>query len=365
MQERLENFLKKLNEQSIDSAFITSKANVYYLSNYYTDPHERIVGIYLSEKFDPIFLLPKMEESDARNAGWKYTILSYYDHENPWNLLKDYLNKQNHQPQSVALEQDHITMERYQAIQNTLPGSQFLDAKELLANLRVIKSEKELSLLKTAAELADFGIQTGVETIQEGVSELDLVATIEYSLKKQGIREMSFQTMALSGAKTASPHGNPSTSQLEKNGFVLFDLGVIYQGYCSDITRTVAFGNLTEEQKSIYETVLKAEEAAIERSTIGTSVGTIDQTARKIISDAGFGEYFTHRIGHGLGIETHEYPSMHGENKLPLQSGMTFTIEPGIYVPNVGGVRIEDMIYMTEEGPKTLTKYPKNLQIVN
>ncbi|MFD1415381.1 M24 family metallopeptidase [Oceanobacillus jeddahense] len=365
MSERINNLFAELKKKQADSCFISSKANVYYLSGYYTDPHERVIGIILMDEIDPIFLLPKMEEEDARNAGWEHLIVSYYDHENPWQVLQAFLKKQEKNPAVMAVEKDHLTVHRYNLLQEILPDTTYIDATDAIQNLRLIKSKKEHEYLRTAADLADLGVKTGVEALKEGVSELEVVATIEHSLKKQGIREMSFQTMALFGAKTASPHGNPDKTQLEKNSFVLFDLGVIYQGYCSDITRTVAFGDITDEQKQIYNTVLTANEKAIEASRAGTAVGELDKIARNYITEQGYGEYFTHRLGHGLGIETHEYPSMHSENTLAIQPGMCFTIEPGIYVPDVGGVRIEDMLFTTNYMPLELTKYPKTLQVIS
>lgn len=365
MSERINTLFAELKKQQADSCFISSKANVYYLSGYYTDPHERVIGIIVMDGIDPIFLLPKMEEEDARNAGWEHLIVSYYDHENPWHALQAFLKKQEKEPAVMAIEKDHLTLYRYNQLQETFPNAAYIDATPVIQNLRLIKSKKEHDLLRTAAELADLGVKTGVEALKEGVSELEVVAAIEHTLKKQGIREMSFQTMALFGSKTASPHGNPDKTQLEKNNFVLFDLGVIYQGYCSDITRTVAFGNITDEQKQIYDTVLEAQERAIDASRTGTAVGELDKIARNYITEQGYGEYFTHRLGHGLGIETHEYPSMHSENTLPIEPGMCFTIEPGIYVLGVGGVRIEDMLFTTNYMPLELTKYPKTLQVIS
>ncbi|MFD1851884.1 M24 family metallopeptidase [Oceanobacillus bengalensis] len=364
MATRMTDFLALLNKEGIDSALVTSTANFYYLSNYYTDPHERVIAVYVAANIDPVLLLPAMEANDAKACGWEFEIIGYYDHEDPWQLLLQYLEKNGKVPQSVAMEQDHITLERYKAIKGIFPDVEIFDAKEMLANLRVIKTKKEYTLLKEAAALADFGVKTGVEAIKEGVSELALVAQIEYELKKQGVQQMSFSTMALSGAKTASPHGTPSSKEITSGDLVLFDLGVVYEGYCSDITRTVAFQSITEEQRKIYDTVLAAEQHAINASTLGTPVGKIDKAARDTIANAGFGEYFTHRIGHGLGIETHEYPSMHANNETALQPGMCYTIEPGIYIPNVGGVRIEDMIFTTDKGAEVLTKFPKELVIV-
>ena len=175
---------------------------------------------------------------------------------------------------------------------------------------------------------------------------------------------MSFSTMVLFGEKSADPHGNPGLRQLKEGDFVLFDLGVVLDGYCSDITRTVAFGDINEQQREIYDTVLKAELAALEQSKPGTRIGDLDMTARDIITKAGYGDYFPHRIGHGLGISVHEFPSMSQNNDGILKEGMVYTIEPGIYVPGVGGVRIEDDVVVTKDGYKTLTNYPKELQII-
>ncbi|WP_099158773.1 M24 family metallopeptidase [Virgibacillus ndiopensis] len=364
MTSRLETLLEKMNDSNLDGMLVTSTANFYYLSNYYTDPHERVIALYISKFNDPLLILPAMESEDARKAGWEFEILGYSDHENPWELFDKFLKKAGKIPQTLGIEHDHITLERFNHVKHILPQATIHNAQDMLANLRVIKSKKEYTLLKQAASLADFGVETGIKAIQEGVSELEIIAKIEYELKKQGIQGMSFSTMALSGTKTASPHGNPGMKKIEKGDLMLFDLGVIYEGYCSDITRTVAYKSITDEQRQIYNTVLDAEKKAIEASRVGTPVGKIDMVARNHIEQAGYGEYFTHRIGHGLGIETHEYPSMHSKNELALQEGMCYTIEPGIYVPNTGGVRIEDMIYMTAKGPEQLTKSPKELTII-
>lgn len=363
--QRINNLHKKMKKQGVDSLFITSKANVYYFSGYYTDPHERLVSIYIHKNNDPLLIVPTMEVEDTKAAGWTYDILHYGDHENVWKKFLDYVTKKNSIPKNLGLEFDNLSFERYQLLKQIFPEMNPVNVQEILAEIRLIKSKDEYTLLQEAAELADYGVEVGKQAIQEGATELEIIAEIEYALKKKGVLEMSFSTMALTGKKTASPHGTPSLDKVERGDFVLFDLGVVHKGYCSDITRTFAYHSLSEEQEKIYKTVLKAQEEAILASQLGTKIGQIDRTAREIITEAGYGKYFTHRIGHGLGIDVHEYPSMHQENTLLLKAGMCFTIEPGIYMPNVGGVRIEDMIFMTEEGPKTLTKFPKSLQILD
>ncbi|GIO27826.1 M24 family metallopeptidase [Ornithinibacillus bavariensis] len=365
MSNRIVALINELQNNKLESILITSPANVYYMSNYYTDPHERVVAVYVTEAHDPVLILPAMEKEDAKAAGWNYPMIDYHDHEDPWELFLAFLNKQGKIPNSLGVEEDYLTLSRFQSLQAILPETKVINKQEVVATLRVIKNDTEYEYLKRAAELADLGVQTGINALKEGISELEVIAAIEYELKKHGVQGMSFSTMALFGKKTASPHGTPGSAKLESGDLVLFDLGVIYNGYCSDITRTVAFKSITAEQEKIYNTVLDGQLKAIEASQLGTPVGNIDKAARDHIAEKGYGEYFNHRIGHGLGIETHEYPSLHGKNTLPLQKGMCYTIEPGIYVPQIGGVRIEDMVFMTDTGAEILTKFPKKLQIIN
>src|SRR5690606_7433364 len=337
--------------------------NVFYLTNFYTDPHERLLGLFVFQDEEPILICPKMEVAQAQNAGWQYEIIGYNDTDNPWQLIQRSLAKRNVTVSTLALEKEHLNVERFEQLQRLFPSATFVSAEDKLNTLRMIKDEKEISILQEAAKLADYAVEVGVEAIAEGKSELDIIATLEFELKKKGVRQMSFDTMVLTGLKTAAPHGKPGLETIKKGDFVLFDLGVIVDGYCSDITRAVAFGDISENQRQVYDTVLKAQLASIQACKPGTRVADIDIAARSIISDAGYGEYFTHRIGHGLGIDVHEFPSMNETNDMPLQKGMVFTIEPGIYVPEIGGVRIEDDMLITADGAQTLTSFPKELII--
>ncbi|MBA2871737.1 Xaa-Pro dipeptidase [Anoxybacillus calidus] len=364
MNQRLQNLSIWLKENDISFAFITSTPNVFYLSNFYSDPHERLLALIAFPDKEPILVCPQMEVLQAKQAGWDYHIIGYSDIDNPWELVSKYINNQKVHVSKIAVEKSHLTMERYEQIHTYFPDTSFLNVEEKLRELRMIKDEKEIAILRQAAELADFGVETGVKALAEGKTELEIIAAIEFELKKKGVREMSFATMVLTGEKTAAPHGVPGLAPIKKGDFVLFDLGVVLDGYCSDITRTVAFGEANGQQKEIYETVLKAQIAAIHACKPGIEIGQIDKAARTVIEQAGYGEYFTHRVGHGLGIDVHEYPSMNSTNTMPLQQGMVFTIEPGIYVPAIGGVRIEDDVFITKDGVEILTKYPKELQII-
>jgi Xaa-Pro dipeptidase len=364
LQKKLDDIAKWLKENNAEVCFLTSTENVFYISGFYSDPHERLLGVVIFQEEEPFLICPGMEVSDARNAGWPYEIIGYSDIDNPWELVHRAVMKRIKAVSAIAIEKEHMNVERFEALKGVFDSPNFLAAEEKLRSLRMIKDEKELAKLREACELADFAIQAGVEEIKEGKTELEVLAAVEYVLKKRGVQKMSFSTMVLTGKNGASPHGTPGLTKIQKGDLVLFDLGVVVDGYCSDITRTVAYGEISQSQLKIYETVLKAQLAAIEKIKPGVPCSEIDKTARKIIADAGYGEFFPHRLGHGLGISIHEYPSVTEKNGLLLQEGMVFTVEPGIYVPDVAGVRIEDDVLVTSNGVELLTKFPKELQII-
>lgn len=364
MQQRALKFSQWMKVNGIDVSIITSTENVFYLSGFYSDPHERVLGLILFQEEEPILVCPAMEKEDAKESGWNYDIIGYNDIENPWELVGKAIHARIQSVSRVSIEKEHMNVARLEAISSLLPHAEFLSAEEKLRKLRMIKDAKEISILREACKLADYAVEVGCAEINEGKSEIEIVAAIEYELKKKGVTDMSFATMVLTGTNGASPHGTPGSTKIQKGDLVLFDLGVIVDGYCSDITRTVAYGDINDKQKEIYDTVLKAQLAAIEASKPGVTCADVDSIARRTISDAGYGEYFPHRLGHGLGIGVHEYPSLTETNPLALEAGMVYTIEPGIYVPNVAGVRIEDDVLVTENGVEILTKFPKQLQII-
>lgn len=364
MNQRLEQLQAWMKEQDIQISFITSSENVFYLSGYYCDPHERLLSLAVFQEEEPFLVCPAMEKPTARKSGWNYEIIGHSDIDNPWELIQGTMKKRINRVEKVAIEKGHMNVERFEELSRLFPGCTFVAAEEKLHSLRMIKDQSELKTIEKAAALADYAIEVGVSEIKEGKTELEVLAAIEYTLKQKGISEMSFATMVLTGDNAADPHGEPGSRKIQKGDLVLFDLGVVVDRYCSDITRTVAYGDISDKQKEIYDTVLKAQLTGIAASKPGVTAAEVDLAARKVIADAGYGEYFTHRLGHGLGIGVHEYPSITETNRLVLKEGMVYTVEPGIYVPEVAGVRIEDDIYITADGAKVLTKYPKELQIV-
>lgn len=280
-------------------------------------------------------------------------------------ILFDAAQEKMAQIQTLAIEKTHMIVERYDAINEFFGTPKIVGIDEKVNAMRVIKDGSELEILREAAALADYAIEVAAKTIREGITEIEVMTEIELALKRRGVTHMSFDTTVLTGDHAASPHGKTGDRKLQKGDLVLFDLGVVHRGYCSDITRTLALGEPGEEQKKVYNIVLEAEMAAVNAVKPGVTAAELDGIARNVITEAGYGEYFTHRLGHGLGISVHEFPSLHGSNDMKMEAGMVFTIEPGIYVPGKVGVRIEDDLAVTEDGVEILTKFPKELQIIN
>jgi Xaa-Pro dipeptidase len=358
--QQIQQFLK---EKNIDAAFVTTPDNVFYFSGFDSDPHERLLGVMIFQDAEPFIICPKMEVPDALAAGWSFEAVGHTDTDNAWHIVRDAIAARGVTISSMAIEKAHLTVERLEALTELYPSANFLRLDDQINAMRVIKSEDELEKLREAAKLADYAIEVGVNEIAEGKTEMEILNAIESAIKAKGY-SMSFDTMVLAGEKSASPHGVPGDRKIQKGDFILFDLGVIYEGYCSDITRTVAFGTPSDAQVDIYNTVRKANEDAIAAVKPGVRAMDLDKVARDVITDAGYGEYFTHRLGHGLGISVHEFPSINGANELALEPGTVFTIEPGVYKSDVTGVRIEDDVVVTDTGVEVLTKYTKELIIL-
>lgn len=349
---KIDEIIKVLQQQNADAAWITTPLNIYYFTGYRSEPHERLFALLIQADGEPVLFCPKMEVEEVKASPYEGKIIGYLDTQIPFDLYPQTFT-------TLLIESEHLTVKRQRELSQAFNVQVYSDIDQSIKDLRNIKSYEEVTKIKKAAELADKCIEIGVAYLKEGVEERDVVNHIENEIKKYGVNEMSFDTMVLFGDHAASPHGTPGNRKLQQNEYVLFDLGVVYEHYCSDMTRTVKFGNPSEDAQNIYKTVLKAEQSAIEAIKPGVMIKDIDKIARDIISEAGYGDYFPHRLGHGLGLEEHEYQDVSSANENPLEAGMVITIEPGIYVPDVAGVRIEDDILVTENGYEILTKYQK------
>ncbi|KRK45130.1 Xaa-Pro peptidase family protein [Dellaglioa algida] len=354
-----------LANNGTDIAYINDPMSIQYFTGFESDPIERVMALFVFADQDPFLFTPALEVEAAKDTGWKYPVYGYLDHEDAFAIIQSEINKRQNSPKKWAIEKGSLTVERYDAIRRIFPSAEFVaDATGFIETLKVIKTPDEIEKLKVAGKWADIAFEVGFKALQEGKTEQDIVAEIEYAMKKQGIMHMSFDTIVQSGKNAAEPHGFPKKDLIQPNALTLFDLGVISDGYISDASRTVAFGKPNEKSLEIHKVCLEAQLTAQAAAKPGMIAEDLDKIARDIIVNAGYGQYFIHRLGHGMGQSEHEFPSIMEGNKMELKPGMCFSIEPGIYIPGVAGVRIEDCIYLTENGNEPFTVTPKTLKTI-
>ncbi len=352
-----------LTDNNIGAAMITDPANVFYFTGFNSNPHERFMSLFIDMHADKTYLfVPALDKDAAIQASDITTIISISDEQIPFEVVRESVGELS---KTVGIEAKALSYYRYNSLLEFFPGVQVVDVQPFINKQRMKKSKEEIVKLLTAIEIIEKVLEEGIKKVKIGMSESEFTAELEFLMRKFGADGPSFSTIVLSGEKAALPHGSPGERKFQKGDYLLIDFGVIKDGYCSDITRTFIIGEASEQQKEIYDIVLQSNEAGINAVLAGVPVKTFDIEARNVIINSGYGEYFNNRVGHGLGIELHEEPSIHEKNEQIAEAGLVFTIEPGIYIPNVGGVRIEDTVYINEDGKaEVLSSFPRQLQIL-
>ena len=264
----------------------------------------------------------------------------------------------------VGFEDAYMTVQEYETYRSAL-SCDLVPAAQFLWDLRMVKDEEELEAMIAAQRIAEKALTDILEEVRPGVTEKEIAARLQYLMLHYGASDMSFDPIVVSGPNGSLPHGVPSEKTIQRGEFVTMDFGCIYHGYCSDMTRTVAVGYATEEMRKVYDTVLAAQKAGIAAARAGVTGQTVDGAARAVIDAAGYGKYFRHSFGHGVGVEIHEAPNASPMNDKPLPGGAVISAEPGIYLPGKLGVRIEDVILITEEGCRDITLAPKELLVLS
>jgi Xaa-Pro aminopeptidase len=265
----------------------------------------------------------------------------------------------------IGFEATSLTFSFYQFLLERLANQvELISLERELKNLRALKDAQELALIRTAIDISSKAFLHILGILKEGVQEREIALEMEFFMKHNGAEALGFDIIVASGRRSALPHGKASHKSIEKGDLILIDFGSGFQGYHSDQTRTVVCGQSSSEQKKIYQIVKEAQEKAMEEVRPDIPLHEVDAAARDHIRNQGYGEYFGHGTGHGIGLVVHEDPFVNSENKEFAQEGMIFTIEPGIYLPNWGGVRIEDMIRVTSHGAEILTYLPKELSVI-
>ena len=264
----------------------------------------------------------------------------------------------------VLVQSDHLTVSNFQKVQELFAGIEWIPVSGLLTKLIAQKTSDEVTKIRAAQAITDDVFTYLMKFIQPGMTEREIAAEIVYQHLKRGASAMSFEPIVAGGPNGALPHATPTKRKLQNGDLVVIDMGCFRDGYASDMTRTIAIGEPGEEARRAHEVVLKAQKAAIEQASPAMNTKELDAVARSVIDEAGYGEYFTHSLGHGVGLEIHEWPRVSWRTEDPLMAGMVVTVEPGVYIPGKFGIRIEDMVVLTEDGCEVLTKSSKELWLV-
>lgn len=351
MNKRLEKLQSLLEMEGIDAYFISKPSNVTYITGFTGEDSTAIVT-----KDKAFFITDSRYTEQAKAEVIDFAVVD--NNRDMFKAISDCISKIN--VKIVGFESDYLTYGTY----NTLVESnnvQFKPVRNLIESLRAIKDDKEIDNIKYAQKITEKAFDHVLKNIKVGMKERDVAAEMEFIMRKEGAEGTSFDTIVASGYRSALPHGEASNKVIENGDFVTFDFGCKYNGYCSDMTRTIVMGKATEKQKEIYGIVLKAQKNAIENLKANMKDFEGDNLARSVIEKEGYGKYFGHSLGHGVGLEIHEAPFMAKDKTDILRINMIVTVEPGIYIPDFGGVRIEDMVVIKENSVIDLTSSPKEL----
>jgi len=356
--ERRAKLCRKLDFDKAVFALITKPSHIFYFTGLYIVPYERFIGLVLSsESRKGCLIIPELEKGLPGNK--EIEIITYRDEEDPFlKLMKIIKNTR-----ALWVEKNGIsllTVEKIMSLKLNLED--IFDLGHVIEEMKMIKDVIEINALSTASQYADQILLKMKKAIRLEVSEKQIKYELLKNIaEKKGAQGEAFDIQVSAGPNSSRPHGVTGDRQLEKNDALLIDFGVNYAYYKSDMTRTFFMGHPGRQMEEIYHTVLEAQRNAIAAITPGRPIREIDLAARETIEAKGYGEYFLHRTGHGLGIDIHEMPSICAANENTIVEGMVFSVEPGIYIPDIGGVRIEDVVLVTAGGGKTLTQFPKEL----
>jgi Xaa-Pro aminopeptidase len=347
-----------MDAREAGTAVLTDPVSIAYLTGFATNPHERLMALVVRER-DAVLVVPTMEEAGAAAAARGVSVSAWRDGDDPWAPVAAAMDGADG---LLAVEMDHLSLTRWERLRRIAPGAEPVDAGAEVRRLRARKSAEEIARLERAARLTDDVTESALAELRAGRSELEVAAAIDHQIAAAGARP-SFDTIVQSGPNSAQPHRRPGDRRLAAGDLVLLDFGAASEGYRADTTRTLVLGEPDARQREVHALVLAAHDAAVAAVRPGATVGEVDEAARAVIRAGGMAEAFIHRVGHGLGLEAHEDPSLDPGGDAVLEEGMVVTIEPGVYVAGWGGVRIEDDVVVEPAGARLLTNADRALRV--
>jgi len=349
-----------LSKHHLDALLVTQRPNVRYLCGF-TGSAGALVVTSKQTVFFSDGRYTEQAQSEVKNAKIVIGRMS------PSMAAAQWIRSKQLRPaiKALGIEAEHLTLAERKNLANVLPAQVRLRlVSPIIERLRMIKDASELDKLRDAVQLGATLFDVALKTIRPGAKEVEVAAEMEYAGRRHGAEAMSFETIIAAGRRSALPHGRATATPIPDRGFVVCDFGVILAGYCSDMTRTVFVGKPSDRDRDVYSAVQEAQQAAVDAVRAGVTAGEVDAAARNILKKRKLAKFFTHSTGHGVGLEIHEAPRIASGQTEPLTAGMVITIEPGAYIPEFGGVRIEDMVAVTEAGCEVLTPTSKELIVI-
>lgn len=363
--QRLQRLTEQIAAHGLDGLALVPGPNMVYISGIHAHLSERPIVLFIPADDDPAIIIPTLEAMKARAAGIpEDRIFDWNDAEGYHGAFQQACARLELADYLLGVEALHMRVLEMQTLQRYAPGLQIAHAEPVLSALRSVKDAGEIAAMERAIAAAEKALKRIVPRIKVGLTERHIAAMLTQELLAAGAESLSFDPIVAGGPNSAIPHAVPTDRAIRNGDLLVIDWGAYVDGYPSDLTRTFAVGPIDDELRRIYEVVLAANEAARRAVAPGVTGREVDRAARQVIEDAGYGDYFIHRTGHGLGLEVHEVPDMSPVNNNPIAPGNVFTIEPGIYLPGKGGVRIEDNIVATADGGRTMTSFGRELVTV-
>lgn len=352
---RVNKVRERLNEENIEALLVTNMYNLRYLTNF-----TGTTGLAVITKDEAYFVTDfrYTEQATEEAKGFEVVKNEGSIYEEVARIIKE------NQIENIAFEENDISYAIYKKL-DELFDAELVAISGLVKKIREVKSEEEIQTIQKAVEITEKAYDYILGIVEPGITEIDLANKLDFYMRNLGASGVSFETIVASGVRSAMPHGVASDKKIEEGDMITIDFGCIYNGYVSDMTRTFALGDPGEKLKEAYEIVRQANEKVIEEVKAGMTGAEVDKVARDYITEQGYGENFGHSTGHGIGLEVHEGPGINSRNKEALVPNNVITNEPGIYLPGLGGIRIEDDLVVTKEGNQNLMKLSKELIIID
>lgn len=365
-QSRLDKLNASLQTSGLDAVILNPGSTLTHLTGLHFHLMERPVVLMFVKDQDPAIVLPELELQKVASLPYKLQVFAYPENPAEWDgVFRKAAQSLNLDGKQIGVEPRQLRLLEFRHVKASAPEADYPDASEVLASLRLRKDSAEVEAMRRAVRIAQGALEATIHLIKIGMTEKELSSELVVQLLRQGSEpEMPFAPIVSSGPNAANPHASPTQRKLQTGDLLVVDWGATYDGYISDLTRTFAVGEVDDEYRKIHEIVQEANAAGRAAARPGVPCANVDKAARDVIEKSGYGTYFTHRTGHGIGMEGHEEPYMRGDNMQLLEPGMAFTVEPGIYLPGRNGVRIEDNVAITETGADVLSDMPREIRTV-